>query len=60
MNCNLNIARVSWTLVNDCSYLSLSHRLQEVELLREERNRVAGRMKAKMELSERQILIEKG
>lgn len=60
MNCNLNIARVSWTLVNDCSYLSLSHRLQEVELLREERNRVAGRMKGKMELSERQILIEKG
>lgn len=40
--------------------LIVSHRLQEVERLRGERNVVAKKMKAKLESSERQKLIEEG
>lgn len=40
--------------------LIISHRLQEVERLREKRNVVANKMKAKLEPSERQKLIEEG
>lgn len=45
--------RLFWLLI-------VSHRLQEVERLRAERNVVANKMKAKLEPSERQKLIEEG
>lgn len=41
-------------------YLIVTHRQQEVDRLREERNAVANKMKGKLEPSERQKLIEEG
>lgn len=41
-------------------YLIFSHRWQEVERLRAERNAVANKMKGKLEPSVRQALVEEG
>ncbi|KAL6179420.1 hypothetical protein ACLB2K_050935 [Fragaria x ananassa] len=59
-NANLELVLELYNQMLNLQKLIVTHRKQEVEQLRAERNAVANKMKGKLESSERQKLIEEG